>query len=112
TAGVGGVLAQAPAAMRPTRANESQVFDRTNSTSASGEGRGIRALIAVRTALPPRAFSLGVAQATWLVPRRGITAAGQRRNDTGLRCSYTGRQAASAAAGYRWACPKGKGSLR
>jgi hypothetical protein len=35
---------------------------------------------------------VGVGQATWLVPRRGVTVAGQRRIATGLRWLYTGRE--------------------
>lgn len=34
---------------------------------------------------------VGVGQATWLIPRRGVTVAGQRRVVTGLRCVYAGR---------------------
>jgi hypothetical protein len=34
---------------------------------------------------------VGVGQATWLVPFRGLTVAGQRRITTGLRWLYTGR---------------------
>jgi transcriptional regulator GlxA family with amidase domain len=46
---------------------------------------------AARTTLPSRAF-VGVEQATWLVPRGGVTVAGQRRIATGLRWLYTGRE--------------------
>ena len=35
---------------------------------------------------------VGVGQATWLVPFRGVTVAGQRRITTGLRWFYTGRE--------------------
>jgi hypothetical protein len=35
--------------------------------------------------------SVGVGQATWLVPRGGVTVAGQRRIATGRRWLYTGR---------------------
>src|SRR5437764_1369623 len=34
---------------------------------------------------------VGVGQATWLVPFRGVTVAGQRRIPTGLRWLYTGQ---------------------
>src|SRR5919204_974147 len=52
-------------------------------TSAFRGGGGSPAH-AARTALPPRACSFDVGQATWLVPRRGITVAGQHRNRTGF----------------------------
>src|SRR5918996_664329 len=34
---------------------------------------------------------VGMEQASWLVPRRGFTVAGQRRACTGLRCLHAGR---------------------
>jgi hypothetical protein len=41
-------------------------------------------LVTVRTALSSEGFTLGIGQATWLIPRWGITVAGQRRSHTGF----------------------------
>jgi hypothetical protein len=44
----------------------------------------VRRLGTVRTALSSEGLTLGVGQATWLIPRWGITVAGQRRSHTGF----------------------------
>jgi hypothetical protein len=41
-----------------------------------------------RIVLPPRTDYVDIGKATGLVPKRGITVAGQRRDFTGLRYNY------------------------
>jgi hypothetical protein len=56
--------------------------------------------------------SVGVGQATWLVPEGDLTVAGQRRLWAGLRWLYTGREYVYPTSRRYWRRPAGAGGLR
>jgi SpoVK/Ycf46/Vps4 family AAA+-type ATPase len=65
--------------MGETAAKLRRVFDALAETRGVYLFDEVDALGGHEPRLPPRAVFVGAGQATWLVPRRGLTVAGQRR---------------------------------